>query len=314
MQTSFDSDDVAQTRKGILFVLVAATLWGLSGVAGQFLFQSRGVAPQWLALLRLGVAGALLLLWAYARQGTSVFQVWREPRSAVAIIIFGVMGMMWVQLSFFLTIVHANAATATVLQFTYPALVALAVSFQLRKMPSGAMILSIALALLGSFFLATHGRIGSLTITSAALVWGTVSSLSAAFYTLYPGRLMQRYGIMPTVGWGLFIGGVCLAIFYPPWRITGVWDVYALAAAFYVVIFGSLIAFYMYLAGVQIIGGSRGSVLACAEPLSAAFFSIALLDVHFGAMDWLGTACIVCTVLILAWSSRRRGPARNISS
>lgn len=43
--------------KGLVMVLVGATLWGLSGTVAQRLFQDEGFTPGWLVTMRLLVSG-----------------------------------------------------------------------------------------------------------------------------------------------------------------------------------------------------------------------------------------------------------------
>ena len=82
--------------------------------------------------------------------------------------------------------------------------------------------------------------------------------------------------------------------------MPGVWDVSAWAAVVFIVLFGTLFAFYGYLAAVQKIGPETTSLLACAEPLSAAVVSVLWLKVPFGLLDWLGSACIMATIFLLS--------------
>ena len=46
---------------GALLALIPGILWGISGVFGQYLFQQRGIVPQWLVTVRLLVSGCLML-------------------------------------------------------------------------------------------------------------------------------------------------------------------------------------------------------------------------------------------------------------
>jgi drug/metabolite transporter (DMT)-like permease len=41
-------------------------------------------------------------------------------------------------------------------------------------------------------------------------------------------------------------------------------------------------------------------LLACIEPLSAAVLSVIWLQVSFGLEEWLGTLCILSTIMILS--------------
>ncbi len=93
----------------------------MGGTFAQFLFQQRGVNIDWLVTMRLLCAGPALLLLS-ALGGKRIFAVWCQ--NAVPLIIFGVVGMMPVQYTYMAVINASNSATATVLQFTAPAMVA----------------------------------------------------------------------------------------------------------------------------------------------------------------------------------------------
>lgn len=287
-------------KKGMLYVVVSGILWGLSGVCGQYLFQDKGVTPEWLVSMRLLLPGILLLIWGYSMKGKDIFLVWMRGRDALKMVFFGIFGMLAVQLTFFVTISYSNAATATVLQYISPVLVALYISIELKRPPSKIMVFAITLALAGTFFLVTHGSFRSLSITTLALVWGILSAFASAIYTLSPGKLMQSHGTVTIAGWGMLVGGLALCVVYPPWQMHGVWDIASVAAIGYAVLIGGLVAFYIYLRGLNEIGGSKASILVCTEPLAAALFSVMFMGVRFTLMDWLGALCVIAAVLLLA--------------
>ena len=295
------SPNDTQIRKGFFYVIFASLLWGVSGVFGQFLIQDRQISPEWLVSLRLLIPGVILLLWASQKEGSAkVWALWLRPKHALAMLVYALAGMMAVQLTFFLAIKHSNAATATILQFLSPVVIAVYLSLRTRKLPTKTAALAIALALLGTFFLVTHGRLDRLSLSHSALFWGVSSAFVAAFYIMYPYRLIRKWGAQIVIGWAMLIGGLVLSCLFPPWQVSGVWDIYTYAGVFYTVIPGSLVTFYLFLVGVQYIGGSKASILTSVEPLSAAIFSMLLLNVSFGMMDWLGTLCIITTVVLLA--------------
>ena len=69
---------------------------------------------------------------------------------------------------------------------------------------------------------------------------------------------------------------------------------------------GTALTFSIYLKGAQLIGGPKASILSCAEPLSSALLSLALLGVTFTFPDWLGTLLIVSSVALISMDSRRK--------
>ncbi|NOV89684.1 drug/metabolite transporter (DMT)-like permease [Clostridium acetobutylicum] len=52
-------------KKGLIFAVLASTLWGISGIAAQYLFQMEDFSPEWLVVIRLIISGVLLLAATY---------------------------------------------------------------------------------------------------------------------------------------------------------------------------------------------------------------------------------------------------------
>ena len=145
----------------------------------------------------------------------------------------------------------------------------------------------------------THGDLGVLQISPLALFWGLSSACALAFYSVQPVRLLQQHPATLVVGWGMVIGGLVSMAWSQPWQVPGVWDLGTWLAVLFVVLLGTLVAFQAYLLAVQQIGPQRSSLLACAEPLSAALVAVRWLQVPFGWMDVCGSVCIVLTIFVL---------------
>src|SRR5699024_4987763 len=107
------------TRKGMLNVLIAAVLWGSSGVCAQYIMEQSQMSSQFLTMTRLIFAGFILLTLSFFH-GDKVFSIVKNHKDAISLLIFSVLGALTVQLTFLLTIEKSNAATATVLQFLSP--------------------------------------------------------------------------------------------------------------------------------------------------------------------------------------------------
>lgn len=61
--------------RGMLFATVGGIFWGLSGVFGQYLFINNDLNAKWLVSVRLFIAGLLLLIIVYIKNGNKVFDV-----------------------------------------------------------------------------------------------------------------------------------------------------------------------------------------------------------------------------------------------
>ena len=290
----------ASVLKGFILAITAAVLWGVSGTFAQFLFQQRGVNVEWLITIRMLSTGSLLLLFGIFGQRTDIFFIWKNKKDAVQLALFSITGMLAVQYTYFAAIKHSNAATATVLQYAGPVIIAVYLAFKYKRIPRPIEFLAIALAVLGTFLLVTHGDIQTLSISGLAFFFGIASAFALAVYTLQPIPLLTKYKSSLVIGWGMFVGGLVFCLVRAPWEVEGIWDLQAYLSTAFIIVFGTLIPFYAYLTAVKIIGGQKTSLLASAEPLSATILAVAWLNVSFSAMDWLGSLCIISTIFLLS--------------
>lgn len=295
--------------RGAILTLIAASLWGVSGTSAQFLFEARGLDPEWLVTARLLSAGVLLTLLAAHRSPRDLRNLFRDSRDFTRLLFFAMFGMLAVQYTYFAAIHHSNAATATILQYLGPLFIAIYYSGIERRLPSSFEAVAIALALIGTFILVTHGDPTQLQLSELGLFYGLASAVALASYSIQPLPLLRRYPASVIIGPAMLIGGALCAPF-TLWReIPGTWDVGTASAFVFIVIFGTLIAFYAYLSAVTMIGATKASVLACAEPLSAVITGVWWLGTPFTLTDWLGTAFILGTIAVLTIGSAARPAA-----
>lgn len=285
---------------GFILAITAAILWGISGVCAQFIFQQKQIDIEWMVTVRLLAAGGTLLLYSATRPTTRIWHIWRSRRSALDLLMFSVFGMLAVQYTYFAAIRHSNAATGTVLQYLGPVFIALYFSLIRRRLPSRLESAAIFFALLGTLMLVTHGDLGSMKISGLALFWGLGSAVALAYYTIQPVRLLKENDAASVVGWSMVVGGFALSLFSKPWNIPGTWDMQTVSAAGFIIVFGTLLSFYAYLAAVKRIGPQKTSLLACAEPLAATLVGVLWLKIPFVLEDWIGSLCILATLFILS--------------
>lgn len=223
-------------------------------------------------------------------------------------LLFSLIGMLFTQYGYFLAIGHSNAATATVLQYLAPVIIVIYISIRYHKMPSFFEFFAVLCALLGTFLLATHGNVKSLTISPLALFWGLVSAVALAFYTAFPKRLLQKYDTILLIAWGMFIGGFCTNFVAPFWRFEGVLNPVSIGCILFVIFFGAMLPYLTFLYGVKYIGPTKSSLLASVEPLSSTVASVLWLHTHLEWIDYIGIGCIIATVFLLSIQPKKKEP------
>lgn len=289
---------------GIILTLLGATLWGVSGTSVQFIGNFRNMNLEWLLTMRLITAGLLTVLYGWIRQGNAIFNVFRNWRDTLGLVIFGVFGMALCQYTYFRSIVIAGAGIATVLQYLAPSMIIIYLLVRYGKRPSTGEIISVILALVGTICLMGNNGFSFESFRSDVLFWGLLSAVGVAVYSVSPVRLLATYGTIPIVGFGMLLSGLVAAVlFHQPYSYA-TWDVWTVVGCFNVVFLGTIVSFNAYLEGVKRIGAVSGSILSSIEPISAAFFGWALLGNQFNWVGILGMAMIIATVIIIALEKR----------
>ena len=289
---------------GIILTLLGATLWGVSGTSVQFIGNFRNMNLEWLLTMRLITAGLLTVLYGWIRQGNAIFNVFRNWRDTLGLVIFGVFGMALCQYTYFRSIVIAGAGIATVLQYLAPSMIIIYLLMRYGKRPSTGEIISVILALAGTICLMGNNGFSFESFRSDVLFWGLLSAVGVAVYSVSPVRLLATYGTIPIVGFGMLLSGLVAAVLFHQPHSYATWDVWTVVGCFNVVFLGTIVSFNAYLEGVKRIGAVSGSILSSIEPISAAFFGWALLGNQFNWVGILGMAMIIATVIIIALEKR----------
>lgn len=296
----------SKERLGIIIVIICGMLWGLSGVLGQLLFENSDISVGWLVSLRMFASGVVILIYSIMKQGKRTFTLWRDKKQLVSFSIFTIVGLMAVQYTYFAAVEASNAATATVIQYTYPIWILVYTSISTKKLPKLYETWGIMIAFVGVFLIATHGKISSLSISKEALIIGLLSALSFMFYTVYPKKLYEQFGLLSIMSWSFMIGGVLLFILTGCYKVSVTFDTYTIVLTAIITIFGTMIPFVIYSKGVECLGNVKASLFVTVEPIFSALLAMILVKTTFTLVDVIGFICIIGAVEVVALKSAKQ--------
>lgn len=267
-------------------------------------------------MIRLTLSGFALLLFSYIRgDKKNVWAIWYHRKDRRQLLILGILGMLGVQYTYFAAIEAGNAATATLLQYLGPVFITIYLALRLWRIPRLGELAAVGLALTGTFLLVSDGTFSNLSISGWAVFWGLTSAVALAFYTLYPIKLLQTWSSAIVVGWAMIIGGIGICFIYPPWNTQGQeWSFPVFLFVSIIVIFGTLVPFYLYLDSLRYISPTETSILASAEPLSATVIAILWLKIPFGFSEVLGGFLILLTVVLLSLQKEATAKEKGLST
>ncbi|HFH9837554.1 TPA: DMT family transporter [Streptococcus suis] len=290
---------MSEKAKGTLITLIAGIAWGLSGVSGQYLMD-RGVSVDVLTSVRLLVSGVFLVGLAYLTAKKQLVTVLKSTKALLGIFVFAMFGLVLNQMAYLQAIYHTNAGTATVLQYLCPVLVLAYTCLKNREKPSGIELISIVLAIVGTFLIATHGKIDELAVTPIGLFWGIFSAFTYALYIILPGRLIRQYGSIVVIGLGMLMGGFVVTFGLQTWQYNLSFDGGIFLGLSGIVGVGTIFAYTAFLKGVSMVGPVNGSLLASIEPIASVFFAVLLVNERFFLIDIAGMILILVAVLLIS--------------
>lgn len=296
------NEDRSRVVRGSIAAAAGGIFWGFSGTCGQYLFSTFGISSLWLTCLRLLAAGLLMTAMAFIKNRRELVDIWKDPKDAVCLLMYGIFGLMLCQYSYMTAISYSNAATTTVLQTLNLVIIMLITCVQIRRRPSRMEGLSLVLALAGTFLLATGGDPRHMVLSPAGLFWGLATACAVTAYTLIPRRLLQRWSRETVSGLGMLTGGIVLNLLVGSWNFEVSLPISGWLAVGCIVLFGTIVSFSLFMQGIRDAGPVRASLLGVTEPLAAAVFSSMWLGTSFSTAELIGFAAILATIFLLAKS------------
>ena len=296
-------------RLGLIMIITGATLWGLSGPMIQWLFQHTKVSSIDFLVSRLLLAGVFILCFLLLKK-QNIFRIWQSTHHLLQLIIFSILGMLGAQYAFIETVHISNAVTATLFQFLGPVLITIYVAMQHKKLPSTMQVLAIVAALTGTYFIITNGSIENIILSKEAILFGLLTAIGFAFYTLHPASLIKQWGTTLIIGWGMLIGGISLFIYNHSFEWKQLSQTFTLPtfSMLILIIISGTLSFLLYIGSLKYLSATETSILSSIEPLVAAIVSITWLKESFGVYQLLGGVCIVIAVIFLTMPEKEAGP------
>lgn len=290
---------MSKIAKGTLLTLVAGIAWGLSGTSGQYLMV-HGFPVLVLTNIRLLIAGVLLVLYMLLTNQKKLFEMLKDREAMMSLVLFALLGLFLNQFAYLKSIYESNAGTATVLQYVCPVGILAYACLKDWVAPTITEVLSMILAIGGTFLIATHGQLDHLSVTPAGLFWGLFAAFTYALYILIPIQLIKRWGSIPVIGVGMTLAGLALTpfsgILHFHWQLS--MEVYLALVG--IILVGTILAYTLFLKGTSLVGPVQSSLLAAVEPISAVFFAFLLMHEQFYLLDFIGMFMILSAVVLIS--------------
>ncbi len=288
--------------RGLALILVgmAGIFWASSGVAVQDFFAHSTKTPMELTNIRMCLGGAILILFSARRkdfrQSFSILN--RHPHLWLDVVIYGVIGVMLMQYTYFQGISIGGAAAATVICYACPAMVVIWDSFYYKRLPKRGEVIAVMLAMSGVFLLVTGGNPTKLIVPLGCVLWSLASGAAFAFSAIYPKHLFAKK-IDPyfLTGVGMLIGGLTTFALVDDWSWQAFLSAEVLFDVSWIIIFGTVGAFLIFNAGLRYLTPEEASITVTTEPAASVIISWLIFGTVFGAVESFGIILVLLAIV-----------------
>ena len=288
--------ETVNARKGYYYVILAAVLWGVSGSAAKFLFNS-GISPFQLVQLRLTIAALGLLIWLILRAPT-LLHIGRKDIWYFAL--FGIAGMGACQFTYLYAISKINVAAAILLQYLAPSFIAMHAVLVSRDRLNRLTVAALAGATLGCYLVVGAYNLELLNMNLAGVISGILSAVAFAWYSIHGEYGMRRYSPWTVLFYAVFFAAIVWNLLHPP--LEAFFHPYSATEwgwIAYIGIMGTLLPFGLYLEGVNLIRSTRASITAILEPITAGAISFFFLGERLDTPQIVGGGLVIGSIILL---------------
>lgn len=285
--------------KAYLYIIAAASLWGLIGLFVKIL-SAQGFSSMQIVALR-SLASAVCITVVLCKLGKEYFRVcWQDLWLFIGT---GILSLTFFNYCYFNCINASSLAAAALLLYTAPIFVMLMslVLFHER------FTITKGIALLTTFIgcaLITGILNTAADFSFTALLYGLGSGIGYALYSIFGKFAVRKYSSATISAYTFYfstLSSLPLADFSAE---NGQWNITTLMAALGIGGLCAVIPYLLYNRGLQEVEATQASILATVEPLVAACVGILCFSEPVTWQKLAGIALILASVIILNLHSK----------
>ena len=293
---------------GLACVVVAAVLWGTTGIASRLIPSDVPIHPHTFGFFRLAIGAPALLLGSLLLLGSGGRL---DRRHLPLMAVYGGMIAIY-QICFFSAVEHLGVAVGTLIPLgTSPLFAAAIARLCLGERPPARVLLACAAAITGVACLTgvLADPLGLSRMNLPGLVAGLAGGAAWAVVTVL-GRVLTRRDApaLLTTAVGFAVGAAVLLplAFRDAAQVLGTLE--AWPALLYLGLVPSALAYLLYAWGMgRVRTTAAGATTMLLEPAGAVALASLLLGERLGGLDWAGVLLLALALLLLFRGERTTG-------
>jgi len=287
----------ARRWRGVGMVVGATVCWGTMAAVAKLLFRDQGVDPLALVVIRTYLA-TLTLFACLGAVTPGHLRV--DTRTLRAAAIVGVGGLLTNNFLYFEAIHLTSVATALLLQYQAPVLLALYALLVERRAPSPRLALSIVLTVAGCALVVRVYDPAALRLNFLGVLAGVGTAFAFAFYILTSRAALRFVRPWTLVAYGYLAASVVWLPLVPPWRMVAAgfprqtWGAFLAIATL-----GTVVPFGLFINGLKHLPPTQASILAMLEPVVATLAAYLILGEALLPLQALGGVLVLSGVILV---------------
>lgn len=284
----------------LVLVGLAGVCWASSGTAAQDFFSHSTKTPSELTNIRMFLSGVVMtaIIFFSGKFFPSFSRLNRKKILWLYLIIYGILGVIMVQFTYFQAISIGGAAATTVILSATPAMVVIWESFYNKKFPRRVEILAVILAIVGVFLLVTGGNLEKLSVPLGCVFWSLSSGAVFAFSMIFGKYLMaEKIDASFMICVGMLIGGLISLIVVQDFNWSPFFEREVIFDLVWIIIFGTITAFWIFNLGLKFLTPEETAITATTEPASSVVISYFVFGTMFGFIESIGIILVLLAIL-----------------
>lgn len=291
-----------QTKKGYLYVILSAILFGCMPLGAKFIYAN-GVNAFSLVFYRNCLAIPVMILLVM-RQKESLLVTFQQ---LTQIIWLAAVGCCITPVLLFSSYQYISSGTATTFHFIYPAMVIFGGIILFRQEARWGQLLCVLLCTVGVGMFYAPGE----ALHPLGSLLALLSGVTYAIYILFLSR--SQLDTLSGMKLSLYMAMVCSAIMLAVCLISGQFTLPANPTCWLVCFVFSVAlcigAVVLFQRGTFLIGGQKSSILSTFEPITSIFIGIIVFHEPFSWRTILGALCVVTAAILIAIQDLRKTPS-----
>jgi len=288
----------ANLARGVACALVSAVCFAVSGTVSKHLMDAYAFGPLWVATARMLGSSVLFFAASFLVERGHAVAAARNPKTLLALVAYGLCGVLFSQVGYLQAIDFTNAATATVLENCSLLFLLAYTCLTRRKPPQPREAVGVALAFTGLFLLATGGDPTTMVLPPAGLLWGLSAGLATAVISIMPARPLAGLPCFTVNAYAMLAGGLVVLPAIRPWEGIPALNLTGTLFLLFTIVVGTFGAYALYVQAAKDAGPLKAALLSTIEPLVALLASAFWLGQSFTPTDLAGFALIMAMVYL----------------